>query len=53
MWMPKDRAHPVLKYFTGTPLENSGGAENSEEKSNINSKKLFCSIYEFSLGSRN
>jgi hypothetical protein len=39
--MPKDPAHPVLKYFSGTLPENSGGVENSAEKSNINSKKLF------------
>jgi hypothetical protein len=42
------RAHPVLKYFSITPPENSGGAENSTEKSGPHAKNFFCSMYEMS-----
>jgi hypothetical protein len=41
-------AHPVLKYFSVTPPENSGGAENSTENSGPHAKNFFCSMYEMS-----
>jgi hypothetical protein len=36
----------VLKYFSITPPENSGGTENSTEKSGSHAKNFFCSMYE-------
>jgi hypothetical protein len=39
----------VLKYFSVTPLENSGSAENSTENSGPHAKNFFCSMYESSL----
>jgi hypothetical protein len=42
-------AHPVLKYFSVTPPENSGGTENSTENSGPHAKNFFCSMYESSL----
>ncbi len=45
----KVRAQPVLKYFSGTPLENSGGAENAAENSGTKSKNFICYVYELSL----
>ncbi len=45
----KVRAPPVLKYFSVTPPENSGGAENSTESSGPHAKNFFCSMYESSL----
>jgi hypothetical protein len=42
------RAHPVLKYFSVTPPENPGGAENSTENSGPHAKNFFCSMYEMS-----
>jgi hypothetical protein len=44
----KVRAHPVLKYFSVTPPENSSGAENSTENSGPHAKNFFCSMYEMS-----
>ncbi len=44
----EDRAPPVLKYFAVTPLETSGGAENSTENSGPHAKYFFCSMYEMS-----
>jgi hypothetical protein len=41
--------HPVLKYFSVTRPENSGGAENSTENSGQHAKNFFCSMYESSL----
>jgi hypothetical protein len=38
----------VLKYFSVTPPENSGGAENSTENSGPHAKIFFCSMYEMS-----
>jgi hypothetical protein len=38
----------VLKYFSVTPPENSGGAENSTENSGPHAKNYFCSMYEIS-----
>jgi hypothetical protein len=38
----------VLKYFSVTPPENSGGAENSTENSGPHAKTFFCSMYEMS-----
>jgi hypothetical protein len=38
-------AKPVLKYFSGTPPENSGGTENAAENSGTNSKNFFCYTY--------
>jgi hypothetical protein len=38
----------VLKYFSITPPENSGGAENSTENSGPHAKNFFCSMYEMS-----
>ena len=43
------RAHPVLKYLSVTPPENSGGAENATENSGPHAKNFFCSMYESSL----
>jgi hypothetical protein len=37
----KVRAHPVLKYFSVTPPENSGGAENSTENSGPYAKNFY------------
>ncbi len=42
-------AHPVLKNFSVTRPENSGGAENSTENSGPHAKNFFCSMYESSL----
>jgi hypothetical protein len=42
------RAYPVLKHFSITPPENSGGAEKSTENSGSHVKNLFCSMYEMS-----
>jgi hypothetical protein len=39
----------VLKYFSATPPENFGGAENSTENSGPHAKNFFCSMYESSL----
>jgi hypothetical protein len=39
----------VLKYFSITPPENSGGAENSTENSGPHAKNFFCSMYESNL----
>ncbi len=39
----------MLKYFSVTPQENSGGAENSTENSGPHAKNFFCSMYESSL----
>jgi hypothetical protein len=33
---------PVLKYFSVTPPENSGGAENSTENSGQHAKNFFA-----------
>jgi hypothetical protein len=41
-------AHPVLKYFSVTPPENSGVAENSTQNSGPHAKNFFCSMYEMS-----
>jgi hypothetical protein len=38
----------VLKYFSVSLRENSGGAENSTENSGPHAKNLFCSMYEMS-----
>jgi hypothetical protein len=38
----------VLNYFSLAPPENSGGAENSTEKSDSHAKNFFCSMYEMS-----
>ncbi len=38
----------VLKYFSVTPPENSGDAENSTENSGPHAKNFFCSMYEMS-----
>jgi hypothetical protein len=38
----------VLKYFSVTPPENSGGADKSTENSGPHAKNFFCSIYEMS-----
>jgi hypothetical protein len=38
----------VLKYFSITPPENSGGAVNSTEISGPHAKNIFCSLYETS-----
>jgi hypothetical protein len=38
----------VLKYFSITLPENSGGAENSTENSGPHAKNCFCSMYEMS-----
>jgi hypothetical protein len=38
----------VLKHFSITPAENSGGAEKSTEKSGSHAKNFFCSMYEMS-----
>jgi hypothetical protein len=38
----------MLKYFSVTPPENSGGAENSTENSGPHAKNYFCSMYEMS-----
>jgi hypothetical protein len=42
------RAQPVFKYFSVTPPENSGGAENSTEYSGPHAQNFFCSMYEIS-----
>jgi hypothetical protein len=42
------RAYPVLKHFSNTPSENSGGAEKSTEKTGSHAKNFFCSMYEMS-----
>jgi hypothetical protein len=39
----------VLKFFSVTPPEKSGGAENSTEYSGPHAKNFFCSMYESSL----
>jgi hypothetical protein len=39
---------PVLNYFSVTPPEISGGAENSTENSGPHGKSFFCSMYEMS-----
>jgi hypothetical protein len=53
MWfvicMSEVRAQPVLKSFTKTSPENSGGAENSAEISGTNGINFFCYMYESSL----
>jgi hypothetical protein len=38
----------VLKNFSITPPENSGGAENSTENLGPHAKNFFCSMYEMS-----
>jgi hypothetical protein len=38
----------VLKYFSVTPPENSGDAENSTEYSGPHAKIVFCYMYELS-----
>ncbi len=38
----------MLKHFSITPPENSGGAEKSTENSGSNAKNFFCSMYEMS-----
>jgi hypothetical protein len=38
----------VFNYFSVAPPENSGGAENSTEKSGPDAKNFFCSMYEMS-----
>jgi hypothetical protein len=38
----------VLKHFSITPPENSGGAEKSTENSGSHAKNFFCSMYEMS-----
>jgi hypothetical protein len=38
----------VLKYFSVTPPENSGGAENSTENSGPHARIFFCYMYELS-----
>ena len=40
--------HPVLKYFSVIPPENSGGEENSTENPGPHAKNFFCSMYEMS-----
>jgi hypothetical protein len=40
---------PVHKFFSKTPPENSGGAENSTETSGTNGINFFCYMYESSL----
>jgi hypothetical protein len=42
------RPQPVLKYFSVTPPENSGVAENSTENSGLHAENFFCSMYEMS-----
>ena len=44
----KVRANPVFIYFSVAPPENSGGAENSTEKSGPDATNFFCSMYEMS-----
>ncbi len=39
----------MLKFFSKTPPENSGGAENSTETSGTNGINFFCYMYESSL----
>ncbi len=39
----------MLKFFSKTPPENSGGAENSAETSGTNGINFFCYMYESSL----
>jgi hypothetical protein len=39
---------PCANYFSVAPPENSGGAENSLEKSGPDAKNFFCSMYEMS-----
>jgi hypothetical protein len=56
--MSKVCAQPVLNYFSGTPPENSGGAENAAENSGTNDNKLFLLYVRIEyattgLGSRN
>ncbi len=38
----------MLKHFSITPPENSGGAEKSPENSGSHAKNFFCSMYEMS-----
>ncbi len=38
----------MLKHFSVTPPENSGGAEKSTEHSGSHAKNFFCSMYEMS-----
>jgi hypothetical protein len=38
----------VLKHFSITPPENSGGAEKLTEISGSHAKNFFCSMYEMS-----
>jgi hypothetical protein len=38
----------VLKHFSITPPENSGGPEKSTENSGSHAKNFFCSMYEMS-----
>ncbi len=47
--MSKVRAQPVLKSFSKTSAENSGGTENSAEISSTNGIHFFCYMYESSL----
>jgi hypothetical protein len=42
------RAQTVLKYFSVTPPENSGGAENSTENSGPHARIFFGYMYELS-----
>ncbi len=44
----KGSLHSVLNYFSVAPLENSGGAENSTEKSGPHARNFFYSMYEMS-----
>jgi hypothetical protein len=39
----------VLKYFSGAPPENSGGAENAAKNSGTNGKNFFCYIFDMSM----
>ncbi len=38
----------MFNYFSVAPPENSGGAENSTEKSSPDANNFFCSMYEMS-----
>ncbi len=49
IWWSKVRPQPVLKSFSKTLPENSGGAENSTEILGTNGINFFCYMYESSL----
>jgi hypothetical protein len=49
----KVRAQPVLKSFSKTLPENSGGAENSAEISGTNGINFFSYMYDIRVGTGN